>query len=365
MRNTSILYWVIICAVLATSTSFAASLLNVDDFEDGTRQGWNGDLPSISVVDTGGPDGPGDHFLQVVSDGGFGPGSRLAAFNDEPDWIGDYLDAGASAFEADMVNFATTAAPVDMRVVLFGPGSTSNRFTSVDAVSVPNDGVWRHYSFSLSSDELMLVGGGASYDDMITGVVRAMFRHDPVGGRQGMPVVATLGIDNIRLVGASDLSCDFNGDGMCDGSDIDALMNAVAAGMNELSFDLNGDSVVDDLDRDAWLAEAGPGNGFTGPYLVGDANLDGGVNAQDLNALGLTWQSDNNNWTNGNFTGGGTNSGDLNALALNWQQSVPAAAQAVPEPAGLAMLLSVLTVFCMVARRRYHHDESTSRASTV
>jgi len=54
----------------------------------------------------------------------------------------------------------------------------------------------------------------------------------------------------------------------------------------------------------------------------------------------LTWQTDNNNWSNGNFTGGGTNAGDLNELALNWQSSVAlAGAQAVPEPSGIALAL--------------------------
>ena len=356
MKNIPIFCLIILGLLFTGSAIHGASLSNIDDFEDGTLQEWDGNLPSSPiVVDTGGPNGEGDHFLQIISTGGFGPGSRLATFNGDADWIGDYLDAGAAAIELDMVNFATTAEPLDMRLVLFGPGSTNNRFTSTDPISVPNDGVWRHYSFSLSSKELMRVQGGASYDDMITGVVRAMFRHDTGGGRQGTPVVATLGMDNITLVGGSVLNCDFNPDGFCDGQDINALMNAVAAGMNEASFDLNGDNIVDDLDRDEWLAEAGPANGFAGPFLVGDANLDGGANAQDLNALALTWQTDNNNWTNGNFTGSGTNAGDLNALALNWQQNTLLAA--VPEPMGMALLLPALAALALITRQRRSRAE--------
>jgi hypothetical protein len=353
MRNIFTFCLGILLLALSPSGTRGASLLNVSDFEDGTRHGWDGELPNLTVVDSGGPNGEGDHFLQIVSDGGFGGrGSRLATFNRDPDWIGDYLAAGANRIELDMMNFTTTQEPVDMRAVLFGPGSTSNRFTSLSSITVPNDGVWRHYSFSLANEDLMRVQGGASYDDMITGVVRAMFRHDSGGPSSGgTPVVATLGVDNITLVGASVLNCDFNDDGLCDGPDIDALMNAVASGMNEPSFDLNGDSVVDDQDRDEWLAEAGPANGFAGSFLVGDANLDGSANAQDLNALALTWQTDNNNWTNGNFAGGGTNAGDLNALALNWQQNVPAAAQAVPEPTGLTVVWPLLVV-CGISRRR-------------
>jgi hypothetical protein len=146
------------------------------------------------------------------------------------------------------------------------------------------------------------------------------------------------------------LACDFDGDGGCDTADIDALMNEVAAGTNGATFDVNGDGLVDDGDRDAWLARAGLLNGFSAEYLVGDANLDGTVDAGDLNALALTWQSDNHNWTNGNFTGGDTNAADLNELALNWQQSVPAAAQAVPEPASMCLLLLALSGFAIRAR---------------
>jgi hypothetical protein len=144
------------------------------------------------------------------------------------------------------------------------------------------------------------------------------------------------------LAGIGQLSpgCDFDGNGSCDTGDIDALMNVVADGSNDSAFDLNADGLVNDLDRDAWLTDAGPQNGFAGPLLVGDADLDGTVGSGDLNALALTWQTDNNNWSNGNFTGGGTNAGDLNELALNWQSSVAlAGAQAVPEPSGIALAL--------------------------
>ncbi len=134
------------------------------------------------------------------------------------------------------------------------------------------------------------------------------------------------------------LTCDLDASGTCDIVDIDLLMNAIAAETDDSAFDLNDDGRVNDADRDVWLADAGPANGFAGPFLVGDSNLNGTVAVEDLNALGLTWTSDNSNWSNGNFTGAGSNAGDLNALALNWQDSVPAAALAVPEPGFLTFV---------------------------
>ena len=329
----------LILLILIDDLAFGAEL-HVDAFEDGTTLGWSGASPM--VISTGGPAGADDSFLQVVSHGAGGPGSRSAAFNQAPGWVGDFAATGATSIEFDMANFTTSASPLDMRVVLFGPASTGNRFTSIESQTIPNDGVWRRYSFSLAESELMGVQGAATYDDLITNVVRVMFRHDAGGPSPvGTPIAATIGVDNIALVGDVGLLCDLDVDGSCDSVDIDLLMNAVAAGSNEAQFDLNADGGVDDLDRNDWLASAGPENGFSDSYLVGDANLDGSVDAQDLNALALTWQTANAMWTDGNFTGADTNVADLNALALNWQQSVAEAAPsaAIPEPCGLWLLV--------------------------
>ncbi len=152
----------------------------------------------------------------------------------------------------------------------------------------------------------------------------------------------------LGIAGTPVLLGDFDSNGRLDTVDIDALMNQVSAGSTDAAYDLNSDSIVNDQDRDEWLAAAGEMNGLAGPYLVGDANLDGAVDARDLNQLGLSWSSNNNDWSGGNFTGGDVNAADLNALALNWQQSVPAAA-AVPEPSSLLLLLGLFAGACSYA----------------
>jgi hypothetical protein len=156
------------------------------------------------------------------------------------------------------------------------------------------------------------------------------------------------------LGGLPDLSCDLNGDSVCDTLDIDQLMQEVASGNNNTTVDLTGDGLVDDADRDVWLADAAMENGFAEPYLVGDSNLDGVNDAADLNALALNWQDANTNtWIGGNFTGTGVDAADLNGLALGWQQSIAAAgATAVPEPASLLLLMWPVIVGALVQRRR-------------
>jgi hypothetical protein len=139
--------------------------------------------------------------------------------------------------------------------------------------------------------------------------------------------------------------CDFSGDSMCDGADINLLMNEAATG--GIQTDLTSDGIVNNADRDMWLALAGPANGFAGPLLVGDSNTDGTVDSADLNNLALNWHAEEVfNWTDGNYSAGGNpgvNSADLNALALNWQES-SATAAAVPEPSAFCLLL--LAVVC-------------------
>jgi hypothetical protein len=127
-------------------------------------------------------------------------------------------------------------------------------------------------------------------------------------------------------------------------------MQEVAAGTNNSDFDLTSDGLVNDDDRDQWLTDAGPPNGFSGPILVGDSNLDGQINATDLNALAISWQQDVHNWTDGNYTGSAVNAADLNAMAVNWQESVPVAAAAVPEPS--VELLPLFVIFSLFVLRR-------------
>lgn len=152
---------------------------------------------------------------------------------------------------------------------------------------------------------------------------------------------------------APSVSCDFDDNMACDIDDINSLMQEIAAGTNDADFDLTGDGAVDLDDRDAWLASAGTQNGQPGPYLAGDANLSGIVNAEDLNAVGINWQGASNDWSDGNFDAvSGVAAGDLNILGISWQQSsAPAAANAVPEPSAGWALAFMLGLGGFLGRR--------------
>ena len=144
-----------------------------------------------------------------------------------------------------------------------------------------------------------------------------------------------------RLVSDLGGGGDFDGDGEYTCADIDALYGGISTG--DTAFDLTGDDAVDDGDVDAWLTEAGEAKGFSGPIRRGDADLNGLVDAQDLNTLGINWQSDTlTSWCQADFNHDGVaDAADLNFTGINWQSDItaPGAANAVPEPAGLAWVM--------------------------
>ena len=144
--------------------------------------------------------------------------------------------------------------------------------------------------------------------------------------------LAYVGNDVVLSV-TGNLSADFNGDGMLDCADIDALTAAVASGSTDVTFDLTGDSVVDIADRDAWLAEAGAANLPSGnPYLIGDANLDGSVDVSDFNIWNGSKFSSTAAWCSGDFNADGSvDVSDFNLWNGNKFNSADGTA-AVPEP---------------------------------
>lgn len=102
------------------------------------------------------------------------------------------------------------------------------------------------------------------------------------------------------------------------------------------------------------MSDAGAANGFAGPLLMGDANLDGTIDAIDLNAVGQNWQADGTMWSTGDFNGDNISDAiDLNVLGQNWQASVPVPAQpaSVPEPASATLTLFSLFGLMMLRRR--------------
>ena len=121
---------------------------------------------------------------------------------------------------------------------------------------------------------------------------------------------------------------DLNGDGTLDVADVNVIYDAINNGGNP-GADLDGSGTVDFDDVNSWLESAGNASVGT-PFVAGDANLDGRVDVQDLNRVGINWLLEGvEGWGQGDFNADGSvNSVDLNQVGINWQRGVARAPRA-------------------------------------
>jgi hypothetical protein len=170
-----------------------------DNFEDGTVQGWSEGNPSpnppANIAD-GGPGGTGDNYLQNVSSGGGGAGSRLAMFNTDQ-WKGDYTSAGVTDISMHMNNLGATN--LEMRLAFDGNGG---RCSSTNSVSLSAGSGWQTVVFPIGPSDLTLVDGGTNVNATLSNVTELRILHNTSPNWKGASIAATLGVDNIT---ASDM----------------------------------------------------------------------------------------------------------------------------------------------------------------
>lgn len=132
---------------------------------------------------------------------------------------------------------------------------------------------------------------------------------------------------------------DLNLNGAVDAEDID-LLSAETAKMNPRPwFDLSGDELVDEADR-VLLVESLVGSSF------GDADLNGKVEFFDFLALADAFGGDGG-WAHGDFDGSGDIAfTDFLVLSNNFGHERVSPVGAVPEPHGFALLLLGLICIC-------------------
>jgi hypothetical protein len=189
-----------ICFAL-TCAAHAVAVGQIDDFQDGTLANWaNGGqgAPPLMNIPTGGPGGAGDHFLQITSIGGGGPGSRLTAFNRDQ-WLGNYITAGVNGIDMDLLNTGTVTLSIRIAFkqdTSFGaPGYLSAAFL------LPPDSAWHHTLFSITPGSMIAIGSPEPFNTFFTHPAELRLINE-VGADNlnGDPIAAQLGVDNIRAV---------------------------------------------------------------------------------------------------------------------------------------------------------------------
>jgi len=181
--------------------------VGIDNFEDGTTQGWfvPGPHPAPPTnISTGGPAGAGDNYLRVTALGGDGPGSRLSVQNFSQ-WSGDLTSF--SRVTMDVNNFGHPDLFLRFLFVNFSgdPGLSppSDVAWSLTPVIVPSGSGWLSVVFDISPANLFAPVG--SIGGALGGVDELRLFHNPApvfgGPTMGAPpVTAVLGIDNIAAV---------------------------------------------------------------------------------------------------------------------------------------------------------------------
>ncbi len=233
-------YCMLIASVSVSRTALAVELGQIDNFEDGSTQGWRKGAQSNNRptnISTGGPAGADDNYLETISTGGSGSDSRQIIFN-RSQWTGDYPAAGVTEIEMQFRNAGNSA--LHMRIALKGGGGSGSWFSSTQAFNVPADGNWYAALFSISETDLTQVQGSLTYAEALANVTEMR-----ILSRQSAPdfvgdaVASTLGIDNIQAVGVQDT----DGDGVPD--DEDAFPNDPTEW-----DDTDGDGIGNNADED-------------------------------------------------------------------------------------------------------------------
>lgn len=195
------------------------------------------------------------------------------------------------------------------------------------------------YAVFASSDPGLVTG-------QFTGGSLALTIADDAEGSAELTIRTTDGagqwFDSVLVVEVVLASADFDGDNDVDADDIDLMLANLTgpgtpAGDAAYDFDGDGDADQDDLVYVVEnLVELQDGSARVGT-IMGDSDLDGLVNEDDLAAMGAGFGAAGG-WANGNLNSDGVvNATDLAILATTFGQSIPDAGD-VPEPATACLL---------------------------
>ncbi len=202
--------------LLRPGLAAAVSTTQLDSFSDGTTQGWVMGQQFVTdthmtIVTDGGPAGAGDSFLQVVADGTLVEGGRLTFLN-KAQWAGDYISAGITAIAMD-VNSIGSSETLNLRLGING-GFLDSSFNFIGGLFVTSASAtldsgsgWTHMAFSLLPGDLVPVSGrsGVTGNDVMAtlgNVLELRLFNSATPDWNGLPVSATLGIDNITNITA-------------------------------------------------------------------------------------------------------------------------------------------------------------------
>ena len=185
----------LVLAVLMLIGARASAIVvgQLDDFQNGTLQGWTGGATPSNVA-SGGPAGSGDRYLEIDAANG-----KLGTYN-RTQWTGNYSSAGVGALRFALNNAGPD--PVAVRISVIGP-TAATAFTTANETVLPAQSGWVLVDFALDEASLTRTSGTATLAQTLASVTKLLLRHDPdpisPPGESNL-VSATLGIDNVTAL---------------------------------------------------------------------------------------------------------------------------------------------------------------------
>jgi len=165
----------------------------IDDFEDGTTQGWvegtSSPNPPINIS-TGGPLGANDNFLQNISSGTGTAGSKMAFFNDTQ-WTGNFTIQEVVAIKFDA---KVETNDLNLRVAFDGAGG---QFATTNAISLTQGSGWNSVSIPILAGDFTATGG-FDINQTLQNVSRMKFLSSSTPSWVGDRIAATIELDNIE-----------------------------------------------------------------------------------------------------------------------------------------------------------------------
>ncbi len=202
-------YWVLSATLVVLSEQVTAQDIGLgllDDFEDGTEQGWTrgpaGQNQPTNIPD-GGDGGAGDNYLENLSTGEFGSGGKQVMFNRDAHWTGDWLAVGVNKIRVNIANLGDV--PLAIRIALRNL-PTLSCYALTSALEVPADAQWRNYEILIDESTMTSVSGDLAFADVASDVSEIRVLSAVAGPScMGDRVFSIAGYDDFQTDADSDL----------------------------------------------------------------------------------------------------------------------------------------------------------------
>lgn len=189
---------------MASTTASAITLGQIDDFEDGTTQGWTRGSPDPGDplnITTGGPAGTGDNYLQISNGGG----GRLLS-NNFTQWTGNWIAAGVTEVVMDVINLGSSVLNLRLGIDTGGAGNNTDAFGTNYFIPLAVGSGWQTVSFPVAPTDWTPAGGGQAtpgtdIDFTLSNVATfRIYSNSNLSQYRGVNTAGLLGVDNISAV---------------------------------------------------------------------------------------------------------------------------------------------------------------------